>query len=91
MNAPQIVVTDGYTLNPGDNPWDALEALGQLTVYDRTSNEELIDRSRMADILIVNKTLAARRRLMSQTVANIEAFACGRPLNVVNAQFLKTA
>lgn len=56
MDAQQIVVTDGYTLNPGDNPWDALEALGQLTVYDRTSNEELAGRCRDADIIVVNKT-----------------------------------
>ena len=32
----KIVVLDGYTLNPGDNPWDPLAALGELTVYDRT-------------------------------------------------------
>jgi len=32
----RIVVLDGYTLNPGDNPWDAVEAFGGLTVYDRT-------------------------------------------------------
>lgn len=30
----KIVVLDGYTLNPGDNPWDPLAALGDLTVYD---------------------------------------------------------
>ena len=27
----KIVVLDGYTLNPGDNPWDPLAALGDLT------------------------------------------------------------
>ncbi len=27
---------DGYTLNPGDNPWDDLAALGEIEVYDRT-------------------------------------------------------
>ena len=52
----KIVVTDGYTLNPGDNPWNDLEALGRLTVYDRTSVAELMDRCRQADILVVNKT-----------------------------------
>ena len=33
----KIVVLDGYTENPGDLSWDALEKLGELTVYDRVS------------------------------------------------------
>ena len=33
----KIVVLDGYTENPGDLSWAPLEALGELTVYDRTS------------------------------------------------------
>ncbi len=52
----QIVVLDGYTVNPGDNPWDALAALGNLAVYDRTPAETLIERARDADILLTNKT-----------------------------------
>ena len=35
---PEIVVLDGYTLNPGDLSWSSLEALGHLTVYDRIPN-----------------------------------------------------
>ena len=30
----KLVVLDGYTENPGDLRWDALEAFGELTVYD---------------------------------------------------------
>ena len=41
-----MVVTDGFTLNPGDNPWDELETLGTLTVYARTAPAELKARSR---------------------------------------------
>ena len=33
----KIVVLDGYTENPGDLSWEALEQYGELTVYDRTS------------------------------------------------------
>ena len=51
-----IVVLDGYTLNPGDNPWTALEALGSLTVYDRTPEELIPDRAADAEILLTNKT-----------------------------------
>ena len=32
----KIVVLDGYAENPGDLSWEGLEALGDLTVYDRT-------------------------------------------------------
>ena len=33
----QIVVLDGYALNPGDLSWAGLEALGSSAIYDRTS------------------------------------------------------
>ena len=36
----KIVVLDGYTENPGDLSWDGLKALGDVTVYDRTSYQE---------------------------------------------------
>ncbi len=51
----RIVVLDGHTLNPGDNPWDPLAELGELEVYDRTQPELLIERSKSAEILVVNK------------------------------------
>lgn len=51
----KIVVLDGYTLNPGDNPWDEIAKLGELTVYDRTPEEEIITRSEHADIILTNK------------------------------------
>lgn len=53
----RIVVLDGYTLNPGDNPWDALGALGELTVYDRTSPGDVVARAAGAEIVLTNKTL----------------------------------
>lgn len=55
----KLVVLDGYTENPGDLSWDALEALGELTVYDRSSltdEQEIIDRIGGADIVLTNKT-----------------------------------
>ena len=53
----KIVVLDGYGLNPGDLSWGGMEALGELTVYDRTSPSELLERSEGAEVLITNKTL----------------------------------
>lgn len=52
----RIVVLDGYTLNPGDNPWEPVETLGDLTVYARTARELVIPRARDADIVLTNKT-----------------------------------
>lgn len=52
----KIVVLDGYTLNPGDNPWTPLEALGELTVYDRTPADEILARIGDAALVLTNKT-----------------------------------
>jgi len=59
----KTVVLDGRTLNPGDNPWDELEALGPLEVYQKTVPEELLARSRNAEILLTNKTLLDNKAL----------------------------
>jgi glycerate dehydrogenase len=51
----KIIVTDGYALNPGDISWDAVSALGELQVYDRTPQELIIERCKQADIVLTNK------------------------------------
>lgn len=52
----KIVILDGYTENPGDLSWDAFHALGEVKYYDRSSQEEAIERVKEADALIINKT-----------------------------------
>ena len=52
----KIVVLDGYTLNPGDLDWKGLEALGELTVYDRTDACDIVSRIGDAEIVYTNKT-----------------------------------
>ena len=61
----KIIVLDGYGLNPGDLNWNGFEELGELTVYDRTSPSELMERAAGAEVLVTNKTLI--------TAENIEA------------------
>ena len=59
----KLVVLDGYTENPGDLSWKGLEALGELTVYDRTSYTEsplIAQRIGDAEIVIMNKTPISR-------------------------------
>ena len=50
-----IVVMDGHTLNPGDNPWDELSKSGNLKVYERSDPSEFASRAGDAEILVVNK------------------------------------
>ena len=50
-----IVVTDGYTLNPGDLNWSAIEQYGKLTVYERTPVEAIISKCKHANIILTNK------------------------------------
>ena len=60
----KIVVLDGYVENPGDLSWAPLEALGEVTVYDRTSladEGETIARLSGAEIAVTNKTPITRR------------------------------
>ena len=63
----KIVVLDGSTLNPGDNPWDGIAAQGEFICHDRTSPEKILERSRDADILLTNKTV-----LNAETLAELQ-------------------
>ncbi|MBI2824028.1 MAG: D-2-hydroxyacid dehydrogenase [Planctomycetia bacterium] len=60
MASPKIVVLDGATLNPGDNPWTDLEALGNVVVYDHSLAETVVSRSRGATVLVINKVKLSR-------------------------------
>jgi glycerate dehydrogenase len=59
-----IVVLDGYTLNPGDLSWNALEQLGSCTVHDRNSPTEVLSRSSNAEIILTNKTVLNREQIL---------------------------
>lgn len=57
----KIVILDGYTENPGDLSWEGFEALGDLTVYDRTTDHSQIAvRIGDAEIILTNKTPVSR-------------------------------
>jgi glycerate dehydrogenase len=51
----KIVVLDGRTLNPGDNPWTPIEAHGDVTTYDGTAAGEIVARCESAPIVLTNK------------------------------------
>jgi len=72
----RIVVLDGHTLNPGDNPWDPVARLGELVVYERTPPDEIVARAQGAAIVVTNKaplTAAALERLPALRFITITA------------------
>ena len=83
----QIVVLDGYTLNPGDLSWAGLKNLGECTIYDRTSltdETEIISRIGDAEIVITNKTPLTKKILDASKIKYIGVLATG--YNVVDIQ-----
>lgn len=53
----KIVAVDGQLLAPGDNPWTPVESLGELTVHQRTSPDQTVERLAGADVVLTNKVV----------------------------------
>ena len=53
----KIVELDGYAANPGDLSYSAFEELGEFVVYPRTAPDEVVERAKDADIILVNKVI----------------------------------
>ena len=53
----KIVELDGYAANPGDLSWDGFRELGELTVYDRTAPEDVLERAKGAQVILTNKVV----------------------------------
>jgi glycerate dehydrogenase len=51
----KIVILDGYTINPGDNPWTPVEALGECVIHDRTPPDLVLERAEDAEIILTSK------------------------------------
>ena len=84
----KIVILDAFTSNPGDLSWDAIEELGELTVYERTTSEEVLERCTGSEVIFTNKVI-----LNSETIEQlpelkyIGVLATGT--NVVDLHFAK--
>jgi glycerate dehydrogenase len=63
----KIVVLDGHALNPGDLSWDTLRAIGELQVFDRTADDQVVGRAHDAEIV-----LTTRSRLPAQILRQLE-------------------
>ncbi len=62
-----IVVLDGYGMNPGDMSWDSLSQLGTLAVYDRTAPADIISRVLHAEVVLTNKVVLSADMLAQLT------------------------
>lgn len=61
----KIVVLDGHTLNPGDISWEGLERLGEVTVYDRSRESEILSRIGDAEAVYTNKTPLTKETILA--------------------------
>lgn len=83
-----IVVLDGYTLNPGDISWEGIEKLGDITIYDRTPVDKVIERSAGAEVIFTNKTPVSEEAINELTSLKfIGVLATG--YNIVNTEAAK--
>lgn len=98
----KIVILDGFTANPGDLSWERLAALGELTVYERTTAQQTIERAAEAEIVLTNKVLLRRQEIVQMpklryigvlatgyNVVDIDA-ACERGIVVTNVPAYST-
>ena len=59
----KIVILDGYALNPGDLSWGPVEELGEVTMYDRTEDDKIVERIGDAEAVLVNKIGMSRETM----------------------------
>lgn len=85
-----IVILDGYTLNPGDLSWSDIEKLGKLKVYDRTPAGLTLERCRDAEAVFTNKVVLGKNIIQQlPKLRFIGVLATG--YNVVDVQAAREA
>lgn len=73
----KIVVLDRFSLGM-DTPFDALEELGDVIIYDNSNENEVLERSFDADVIIVNKIKVTEKILAnSKKLKLVCVFATG--------------
>ena len=84
----KIVVLDGFAANPGDLSWDGLKALGDMTVYERTSADLTVERAKGAEAIFTNKTLITKE-VMEQLPGLRYVGVLATGYNVVDVNYAK--
>ncbi len=84
----KIVILDGFALNPGDLDWTPFQMLGHCDIYDYTLKEEILNRSKDAEVLITNKTpLKAETMIQLSKLKYVGVLATG--YNIVDIDTAK--
>ena len=84
----KIVILDAFTSNPGDLSWDAIEEFGELTVYERTTSEQVVERCSGSEVVLTNKVVLNAETIdQLPELKYIGVLATGT--NVVDVSFAK--
>lgn len=62
---PRIVILDSFAVDQGepDSTWEGLRSFGELTIYARTVEEEIVSRCRDATVVLTNKVRVGAAQL----------------------------
>ena len=61
----KIVILDCHAVNPGDLSWEPIKEIAECVIYERTSQEQVVERAKDADGILINK-VNVTRQLLSQ-------------------------
>ena len=82
----KIAILDGAVLNPGDVDWTPITSLGDVSIYETTPTEAVAERTRGADVVLVNKTplIGANLEQLDSSVRMVGVLATG--YNIVDTE-----
>lgn len=83
----KLVILDGYTLNPGDLSFDKLNQLAEVTVYDRTPPELVVERIGDAEFILTNKVIITEEIIKATSLKYIGLMSTG--VNVVDPEIAR--
>ncbi len=74
----KIVILDGKTISDGSVSLDVFKEFGELSIYELTSEEQVVERIKDADIILCNKVVLNKSNLQyAKNVKFIGLFATG--------------
>ena len=78
-----LKILDAHADNPGDLSWDDFKTISDVTVYDRTNQDEVVERIKDADAIIINKVVITED-ILKQTPKLKYIGVCATGYNVVD-------
>ena len=59
----KIAILDCHAVNPGDLSWEPIKEIAECVIYERTSQEQVVERAKDADGILINKVNITREVL----------------------------